>query len=112
MSKEQNQMSQNFEEHYIMGDKIGEGMHSEVYKCYKHDDSKTYAVKITREDDDEKKIAHRNEFKLTSTIIHPNIISSIDIFENNFKGEIYVVMDYIEGKELIDILNEKVKFDE
>jgi serine/threonine protein kinase len=34
------------------------------------------------------------------------------IFENSFKGEIYIVMDYIEGKELIDILHEKQMFEE
>jgi len=84
-----------------------------VLKCFLKKNSKiTYSVKITREDNEEKKIAQRNEFKLMKEIKHPNIISSIDIFENEFKGEIYMVMDYVEGRELSEIIAERGKLQE
>ena len=54
-----------FESKYVLDKKIGEGMHSSVFKCYKIDDiDKLYpfAVKITRDDDEEKKQANRREF--------------------------------------------------
>lgn len=53
---------------YVLDNKLGEGMHSQVYKCFRLDDllkSQPFAVKITREDDEEKKLASKNEFLLT-----------------------------------------------
>ena len=34
----------------------------------------TYAVKVTREDDEEKKIAIENEYKILSELQHPNLV--------------------------------------
>ena len=51
-------MNHTFEAKYILDKKIGEGMHSSVYRCYLKEDEKKmtpYAVKITRDDDEEKK---------------------------------------------------------
>lgn len=42
-------------------------MHATVYKCFLIDDvlrEKPYAVKLVREDDEEKIIAHMDEFKI------------------------------------------------
>jgi len=44
---------------------LGEGLHSTVYKCYLREDvaqTKPFAVKVSREDDEEKKEAGRKEF--------------------------------------------------
>lgn len=97
-----------FENKYVMSTKLGEGMHSQVFKCFHNNDTnqtKPFAVKVTRENDEEKKLAHRNEYKLISQINHPNIIKSIDLFENEFSGEINLVMQFIEGVELFDLLD-------
>jgi RIO-like serine/threonine protein kinase len=43
---------------FVLSKKLGEGAHAQVYKCYKITDFKKetpYAVKITREDDEEKR---------------------------------------------------------
>jgi serine/threonine protein kinase len=88
---------------YELGEKIGEGMHSSVYKCFKANDFQQkcpFAVKITREDDEEKKLAHRNEYRLTSGLTHPNVVASHDFFENEFTSEIHLVMPFINGTEL------------
>jgi hypothetical protein len=40
-------------------------MHATVYKCYRKDDilkETPFAVKLVREDDEEKTLAHTNEF--------------------------------------------------
>ena len=34
----------------------------------------TYAVKVTREDDDEKKMAIKNEYRILSELRHPNLV--------------------------------------
>jgi len=78
-------------------------MHAQVYKCFKKDDSSTpYAVKITREDDEEKKMAHIKEFEITNKLDHPNIVKSIELYDNSMTGEIHQVMQFVEGVEVLD----------
>jgi hypothetical protein len=63
-----------------------------VYKCFKRTDfskEKPFAVKTTREDDDEKKMAHKKEFSITKDLDHPHIIRSIEYYEDEIKGEIH-----------------------
>ena len=84
-------------------------MHSSVFKCYKLDDvDKLYpfAVKITRDDDEEKKQANRREFQITQNLTHTNVIKTIELFENEIKGEMHLVMQYIDGVEVLDQIAE------
>jgi len=55
---------------------------------------------VTREDDEEKKKVIRQEFELTCSLNHPNIVKSHDIFENEIFGEIHLVMDFVDGEDL------------
>jgi hypothetical protein len=48
-----------------------------------------FAVKVSREADDEKRMAHRKEFEITKTLNHPNIIKSIEFFDNGPLDEIH-----------------------
>jgi serine/threonine protein kinase len=94
-----------FEAKYVIGKKLGEGMHAAVYQCFeKSDEAKEtpFAVKISREDDEEKKMAHKKEFEITNKLKHKNIIRSIEIFDNELKGEIHQVMEYVDGIEVLD----------
>ncbi len=68
-----------FHDYYILGEKLGEGQHASVYKCFKRKikrkqnvfsdqqldefsseeyDVQPFAVKVVRDDDKEKIIAH------------------------------------------------------
>ena len=99
-----------FETRYALGRKVGEGMHSVVYECFQAGDEKRqrpFAVKVSREDDEEKKMAHRREFKLTRQLDHPNLVNSYEFFENEFTGEIHLVMNLFKGVELFDLLDEE-----
>jgi len=61
-------------------------MHATVYKCFKIEDSdkiEPLAVKIVRDDDEEKLIAHKNEFEIMYRLDHPNIVKGIELFINN-----------------------------
>lgn len=81
-----------FESNYVLADFLGEGCMGSVYKCYKVTDTQKespFAVKTTREDDDEKKMAHKKEFAITNNLDHPNIIRSIEYYEDDVKGEIH-----------------------
>ena len=80
-------------------------MHSSVHKCFEVDDFEKlhpFAVKITRDDDEEKKIANRNEFNMLNKLNHKNIVKCVKLFENELKGEMHIVMQYIEGVEILD----------
>jgi serine/threonine protein kinase len=75
-------------------------MHSSVYKCFSIDDTKKltpFAVKITREDDEEKKIASRNEYELTKNLSNLNLLKVKELFENDVSGEMHLVMQYVDG---------------
>ena len=81
-----------FASKYVQANLLGQGMHASVYKCFKIEDvdkSTPYAVKISKEDDEEKKQASINEFKMTNKLDHSNVVKSIELFENNFTGEIH-----------------------
>lgn len=71
-------------------------MHSQVFECIRRTEEESdipLAVKVTREDDPEKKLLIAEEFKITRQLDHPHIVKSIDYFENNFSGEIFQVMN-------------------
>ncbi len=90
----------NFESKYVLSNKIGEGQHSQVFKCFKQADTlqeEPLAVKVVREDDEEKKQATRREFGLTHNLNHSNVISSVELFENEMKGEMHLVLKHADG---------------
>ncbi|CDW90758.1 protein kinase domain containing protein [Stylonychia lemnae] len=98
-----------FESKYYLDNMLGQGMHATVFKCFKLDDihkKEPFAVKIVRDDDDEKRQAHQNEFEIMHRLEHPNIVKGLEIFINNQKKEIHQVMKYIDGKEILDQITE------
>lgn len=114
-----------FHDRYVIGDKLGEGMHASVYKCYKrtkpltsgettplranklkpgeeYDTLNPFAVKIVRDDDQEKILAHTREFEIMKQLNHPNVVKAIEIFSNGLKKEVYQVLEFIEGQEILN----------
>lgn len=52
-------------------------MHASVFKCFSindEDKSKPFAVKVMREDDEEKQLAAKKEFEITKRLYHNNIV--------------------------------------
>jgi hypothetical protein len=75
-------------------------MHSSVYKCFLLEDTRKlapFAVKITRDDDEEKKIANRNEYEITKNLSNLNLLKVKELFENEVSGEMHLVMQYVDG---------------
>jgi serine/threonine protein kinase len=81
-------------------------MHATVYKCYLKEDLNKInplAVKIVREEDEEKIMAHQNEFKIMSEDLnHKNIVKSKEIYINHIRKEVHQVMDFVDGMEVFD----------
>lgn len=67
-------------------------MHASVYKCFKLDDTNKvhpFAVKVVREDDEEKILAHKTEFTIMEKLNHPNIVKAYEIFVNQQRKEVH-----------------------
>ena len=66
-----------FESFYSVGEELGQGAHASVYKCYSLSDeeaNQAYAVKISRESDEERKLAHIKEYAITKNLRHKNVV--------------------------------------
>ena len=64
-------------------------------------------MKIFRVDDVEKRAILLKEPEVLKKLgKHPNIVCYIEHFDNESKGEIHMVMEYVDGKELFDHLTE------
>ena len=101
----------NFDNKYVLGEKLGEGQHASVYKCFKRTnprkesedttpllakqmlhsdfDPHPFAVKKVSSDDEEKIIAHLKEFDILKALRHPNIVGAIEIFKDDSKNEVH-----------------------
>lgn len=97
------QESKCFDSQYMLDDPpkvLGQGMHATVYKCYKKSDaskSRPFAVKVAREADEEKRMAHAKEFKIAHSLSHGNVAKATEYFFNELTEEIHLVMEYVEG---------------
>lgn len=101
-----------FDQKYTLGQRLGEGMHSVVFECFAKSDGKPLAVKVSREEDEEKKLAHKKEYLLLKDLNHPNIVGIADFFQSEFTGETHLVMNRFAGEELFEVLATTRKFSE
>ena len=95
---------------------IGEGGMANVYLAYDTILDRNVAVKVLRGDlaGDEKFVRRfQREALSASSLSHPNIVEIYDVGED--EGNFYIVMEYIEGKTLKQIIkkiyNENIKVD-
>ena len=67
-------------------------MHAQVFQCFFISDElkeHPFAVKISREADEEKRLAHKKEFEITKALNHKNILKSLEFFDNGALDEIH-----------------------
>lgn len=89
-------------------EKIGQGGMGSVYKAFHNSLNKTVCVKILSRElaADQRNIEFfMREARSASKLDHPNIVHVYSFGEE--KGLYYIVMSYVEGKTLEDILKEK-----
>ena len=84
---------------YQLGDRLGSGGMSTVYKAIDRVLERTVAVKVLAEhlSDDEKFVARfRREALAVAKLIHPNIVQVYDTGVDDARH--YIVMEYVEGR--------------
>ncbi len=101
-------MNATISERYELGDRLGSGGMSTVYKATDRVLERTVAVKILAEhlSDDDKFVARfRREALAVAKLIHPNIVQVYDTGVDNYRH--YIVMEYVEGKSVAQLLQTK-----
>jgi serine/threonine-protein kinase len=101
---------QKINDRYQIIKSIGEGGMANVYLAYDTILDRDVAVKILRGDlsNDEKFVRRfQREALNASSLSHPNIVEVYDVGEDN--GQYFIVMEYIEGKNLKDLLRKRGK---
>ena len=89
---------------------IGEGGMANVYLAYDTILDRNVAVKVLRGDlaNDEKFVRRfQREALSASSLTHPNIVEVYDVGED--AGQYYIVMEYVEGKNLKDLIKKRGK---
>lgn len=101
---------QKISDRYQIIKSIGEGGMANVYLAYDTILDRNVAVKVLRGDlaSDEKFVRRfQREALSASSLSNPNIVEVYDVGEDN--GEYYIVMEYIEGKHLKNLLKKRGK---
>ncbi len=90
---------------YQLGDRLGSGGMSTVYRATDRVLERTVAVKVLAEhlSDDDKFVARfRREALAVAKLIHPNIVQVYDTGVDD--GRHYIVMEYVEGRSVAQLL--------
>jgi eukaryotic-like serine/threonine-protein kinase len=101
------------QETYEIVRRIGRGGMGEVYEAKHRRLAGRYAVKFLLEDiagNDEAFARFRREAEVTSGIRHPNIVQVVD-FNRTAEGLPYLVMEFLEGEELTDLIRRAAPLD-
>jgi serine/threonine protein kinase len=101
-------MNTTISDRYELGDRLGSGGMSTVYRATDLVLERTVAVKILAEhlSDDDKFVARfRREALAVAKLIHPNIVQVYDTGVD--LGRHYIVMEYVEGKSAAQLLQIK-----
>lgn len=101
---------QKINDRYQIIKSIGEGGMANVYLAYDTILDRNVAVKVLRGDlsQDEKFVRRfQREALSASSLSHPNVVEVYDVGEDN--GSYYIVMEYIEGKHLKELIKKRGK---
>ncbi|KAM8960452.1 calcium/calmodulin-dependent protein kinase type IV-like [Pelodytes ibericus] len=93
---------------YTVGQELGRGATSAVFKCEEKGSQKPYAAKIIKKTIDKKIV--RTEIGVLLRLSHPNIIKLKDIFETS--TEIALILELVTGGELFDRIVERGYYSE
>lgn len=101
--------AENLGERYEVLEQLGEGGMGAVYKVRDKELGKTFAVKMLRPqlvEDGTARKRFEQEAQAASNLTHANLVAVYD-YGMGTKGSPYIVMDYLDGKSLGDILQKQ-----
>ena len=98
---------------YELLEKIGEGGMAEVYKARCKILNRIVAIKVLKNEfieDEEFLMKFKNEAQAAASLNHPNIVNVYDVGQEDNVS--YIVMEYIEGENLKDLIKKEGKMPE
>lgn len=97
---------------YIMGNVLGEGAFAQVRIAEDKNTREKVAIKVIKKHGYDLKEAEftAREMSIMRSIRHPNIVNTLDIFDS--PSHLHIVLDYMAGGELFDIIAEAGSFSE
>lgn len=102
-----------FASRWKKGKKLGEGAFADVHLCTStHDTSRVAAVKIMHKGkmSTGDKSGAKREVDIMRKLHHPNIVQFLDFFDEG--GQLFVILEYLEGGELFDRVLKKEHYSE
>ena len=100
-------------EHYQLVSKLGEGAFGEVYKAEHDLLGQEFAVKLLKPElSEDRDVQDRflDEARALIRFSHPNVVQMRHV--GRHEGRLFLVMDYIDGVELADLMRKHGSFDE
>lgn len=98
---------------YVILQKVAQGGMSAIYRAIdKQRPGVTWAIKemsetaIAAGDRVETVEAFRREAIMLQALDHPNLVKVVDVFQDKGRGRWYMVMEFIEGKTLLQVMQE------
>lgn len=100
------------EHFYTMGDVLGEGAFAKVRLAEDKNTKEKCAIKVIKKNGYDQKEAEfmAREMNIMRSIRHANIVNTLDIFDS--PSHLHIVLDYMKGGELFDIIAEAGSFSE
>mmetsp|Transcript_9229 Transcript_9229/g.16621 ORF Transcript_9229/g.16621 Transcript_9229/m.16621 type:complete len:419 (-) Transcript_9229:256-1512(-) len=107
--------TQKCEDYYEFGKELGKGSFARVVVGIDKKTKEKFAIKILEKSSDPKKFARQKEIymremKIMAKSDHPNVVKLYDIFDT--PQRLFLVMEYMDGGELFDIIAEEKQFSE
>jgi predicted Ser/Thr protein kinase len=93
---------------YELRERLGEGATAVVYRGWDRELRRPVAIKVLKEFAGMSEIVRqrfRREAQAAASVSHPNIVQIHDVGEE--QGRLYLVMEFVEGRALADLLREK-----
>ncbi|MCX6044009.1 MAG: protein kinase [Chloroflexi bacterium] len=94
--------------HYWVEARLGGGAMASVYRAVDQIQERTVALKVLLPGADRVvRERFRLEARTVSTLVHPNIVATLQVGQTGDQGVTYIAMELVEGSSLADLLEQK-----
>ncbi|CAN5394936.1 hypothetical protein BH10CHL1_BH10CHL1_42430 [soil metagenome] len=94
--------------HYLVEARLGGGAMASVYRATDQIQEQTVALKVLLPGADRVvRERFRLEARTVSTLVHPNIVATLQVGQTGAQGVTYIAMELVEGSSLADLLEQK-----
>eukprot|EP00742_Colponemidia_sp_Colp-10_P005952 GILJ01006367.1.p1 GENE.GILJ01006367.1~~GILJ01006367.1.p1 ORF type:complete len:494 (-),score=42.22 GILJ01006367.1:19-1341(-) len=97
---------------YDFGHILGQGSFGLVKSARNRVTGEQVAIKILRTEEPEIRTSLRHEFEILKQLDHPGIVKVYELLEDEERGRMYLVMEFVQGVQLFEALQAEGAFSE